>query len=100
LVSQEPILFDATIADNIRFGANFREVTDDEIEMAAKTADIHEFIMNLPQVYVTVSPDLCHSYPHRDMIPKWDPKVAICQEDRNSALLLHVLWYEIQRYCY
>jgi len=36
LVSQEPALFDATIADNIQihYGANFREVTD-EVEMAA-----------------------------------------------------------------
>lgn len=56
LVSQEPILFDATIADNIRFGANFRDVTDEEVETAAKNADIHDFIMSLPQV--------CHHYPH------------------------------------
>jgi len=50
LVSQEPVLFDATIADNIRYGANFREVTDGEVEMAAKSANIHNFIMELPQV--------------------------------------------------
>ena len=55
LVSQEPILFDATIADNIRFGANFRIVSDAEVEAAAKTADIHDFIKSLPQV--------CHSHP-------------------------------------
>lgn len=56
LVSQEPILFDSTIADNIRFGANFRETTDEEIEAAAKIADVHDFIMSLPQV--------CHPHPH------------------------------------
>jgi len=50
LVSQEPVLFDTSIADNIRYGANFREVTDEEVEMAAKSANIHDFVMSLPQV--------------------------------------------------
>ena len=50
LVSQEATLFDATIADNICYGANFREVTDKEVEMAAKGANAHDFITSLPQV--------------------------------------------------
>ena len=50
LVSQEPALFDMTIADNIRYGANFKEVTSEEVEQAAKSANIHDFIMSLPQV--------------------------------------------------
>ena len=50
LVSQEPTLFDLTIAENIRYGANFKEVTDEEIQQAAKSANIHDFIMSLPQV--------------------------------------------------
>ena len=50
LVSQEPALFDMTFAKNIRYGANFKEVTDEEIQQAAKAADIHDFIMSLPQV--------------------------------------------------
>ena len=50
LVSQEPSLFNATIADNIRYGANLREVTDEEVEMAAKCANAHDFITDLPQV--------------------------------------------------
>ena len=52
LVSQEPALFNMTIADNIRYGANFREVTDDEVEEAAKSANIHDFIMSLPKVSI------------------------------------------------
>ena len=40
LVSQEPVLFDASIADNIRYGANYREVSDEEVEQAAKSANI------------------------------------------------------------
>ena len=59
LVSQEPVLFDTSIADNIRYGANFRKVTDEEVEMAAKSANIHNFIMSLPQVCNT----LCHRHP-------------------------------------
>jgi len=50
LVSQEPVLFNTTIADNIRYGANYKEVTDEEIEMAAKNANIHDFVISLPQV--------------------------------------------------
>ena len=51
LVSQEPVLFDTTIANNIRYGANFREVSDEEIEKAAKSANIHNFIVTLPKVH-------------------------------------------------
>ncbi|XP_065884365.1 ATP-dependent translocase ABCB1-like isoform X2 [Dysidea avara] len=53
LVSQEPVLFHASIADNIRYGANFREVTDEEVQEAAKCANVHDFIMGLPQGYET-----------------------------------------------
>ena len=44
IVSQEPILFDTSISDNIRYGANHREVSDEEITDSAKVANIHEFI--------------------------------------------------------
>ena len=50
IVSQEPVLFDTTIADNIRYGANFRKVSDEEVIEAAKSANIHNFIESLPQV--------------------------------------------------
>ena len=50
IVSQEPVLFDTSIAENIRYGANFREVSDEEVVEAAKTANIHTFIDSLPQV--------------------------------------------------
>ena len=50
IVSQEPVLFDTTIAENIRYGANFREVSDEEVVEAAKAANIHTFIESLPQV--------------------------------------------------
>uniref|UniRef100_A0A673J6R8 ATP-binding cassette, sub-family B (MDR/TAP), member 5 n=1 Tax=Sinocyclocheilus rhinocerous TaxID=307959 RepID=A0A673J6R8_9TELE len=53
LVSQEPILFDCTIAENIQYGDNSRVVTQEEIEDAAKKANIHNFIIGLPEKYNT-----------------------------------------------
>ncbi|TSK34721.1 Multidrug resistance protein 1B [Bagarius yarrelli] len=53
LVSQEPILFDCTIAENIQYGDNNRVVSQAEIEDAAKNANIHDFILGLPEKYNT-----------------------------------------------
>ena len=50
IVSQEPILFGCSIAENIAYGDNSREVGKGEIEEAAKAANIHSFINSLPQV--------------------------------------------------
>ncbi len=49
IVSQEPILFDCSIRDNIAYGDNFRDVTMEEIIAAARQANIHTFIESLPQ---------------------------------------------------
>ncbi|CAF4125410.1 unnamed protein product [Rotaria magnacalcarata] len=51
LVSQEPILFDLTIAENIAYGhenASMKEIIE-----AATKANIHDFIQQLPQGYET-----------------------------------------------
>ncbi|XP_075812232.1 multidrug resistance protein 2 [Microtus pennsylvanicus] len=53
IVSQEPILFDCSIAENIAYGDNSRVVSQDEIERAAKDANIHHFIESLPDKYNT-----------------------------------------------
>nr|XP_013796795.1 PREDICTED: ATP-binding cassette sub-family B member 5 [Apteryx mantelli mantelli] len=53
LVSQEPILFDCSIAENIQYGDNSRAVSQEEIEEAAKAANIHTFIEKLPEKYNT-----------------------------------------------
>lgn len=50
IVSQEPVLFDCSLAENIAYGDNSRTVTMDEIRAAAKSANIHSFIDDLPQV--------------------------------------------------
>ncbi|XP_073533905.1 ATP-binding cassette sub-family B member 5-like isoform X1 [Phyllobates terribilis] len=53
IVSQEPILFDCSIAENIAYGDNTREVPMEEIKRAAKAANIHSFIEELPEKYNT-----------------------------------------------
>ncbi|TRZ24974.1 hypothetical protein HGM15179_002195 [Zosterops borbonicus] len=53
IVSQEPILFDFTIAENIAYGDNSRQVSFEEIVTAAKAANIHSFIDSLPDKYNT-----------------------------------------------
>lgn len=50
IVSQEPILFDMSIHDNIAYGDNSRQVSREEVIEAAKKANIHEFIASLPLV--------------------------------------------------
>ena len=51
VVSQEPVLFDATIAENIRYGRE--DATMEDIEKAAKEANAHNFISQLPNGYNT-----------------------------------------------
>lgn len=52
VVLQESLLFAATIKENIAYGMN--NVTDEAIINAAKLANAHEFIENLPDKYHTV----------------------------------------------
>jgi ATP-binding cassette, subfamily B (MDR/TAP), member 1 len=51
VVNQEPILFETTIKENISFGKT--GATDEEIQLAAKNANAHNFIMKLPLKYET-----------------------------------------------
>ena len=50
IVSQEPVLFDMTIKDNIAYAYTTGNLSDTDIIKAAKLANIHEFIMSLPKV--------------------------------------------------
>jgi len=56
VVAQEPVLFAATIAENIRWGRE--DVTDAEIEKAARQANAFDFISKLPKVYPTITQPL------------------------------------------
>uniref|UniRef100_A0AAR2K970 Bile salt export pump n=1 Tax=Pygocentrus nattereri TaxID=42514 RepID=A0AAR2K970_PYGNA len=53
IVSQEPILFDCSIAENIRYGDNQRVLSMDDVISAAKKAQLHDFVMSLPEKYDT-----------------------------------------------
>ncbi|MCU1347711.1 MAG: Lipid exporter, partial [Acidobacteria bacterium] len=52
IVTQDPFLFAASVADNIRRGRP--GASDDEIESAARAAEIHEDIVAMPEQYQTV----------------------------------------------
>jgi ATP-binding cassette subfamily B protein len=51
IILQEPVVFSATVAENIAYGRN--EASRDEIMQAAKAARAHDFIMSLPDGYDT-----------------------------------------------
>jgi ATP-binding cassette subfamily B multidrug efflux pump len=51
IVPQETILFSGSVRDNIRYGRP--EASDEEVEAAAKAAQAHDFILQLPQGYDT-----------------------------------------------
>jgi ATP-binding cassette subfamily B protein len=51
-VSQDVFLFHGTVRDNLAYGKE--DATLEEIESAAKAAEAHEFILQLPQGYDTV----------------------------------------------
>jgi ATP-binding cassette subfamily B protein len=52
VVSQETYLFHASVRENLRFARP--EATDEEIEDAARSAQIHELIASLPEGYDTI----------------------------------------------
>lgn len=52
LVSQDVFLFKGTIRENIAYGAP--HIAYEQIEYAAQIAEIHDFIMGLPQGYDTI----------------------------------------------
>lgn len=52
-VFQDNFLFSCSIADNIRYGLN--GISDDDVIEAAKKAEIHDFILTLPEQYNTLA---------------------------------------------
>jgi ATP-binding cassette subfamily B protein len=53
IVEQEPFLFSRSIRDNITYGVG-RDVSQEEVERAAKAAAIHEVILGFPDGYNTL----------------------------------------------
>ncbi|XP_049873104.1 ATP-dependent translocase ABCB1-like [Pectinophora gossypiella] len=52
LVGQEPVLFNTTVRENIRYGRE--DASDADIEAAARQANAHQFITKLPKGYDTL----------------------------------------------
>ena len=52
IVLQEPVLFGATVRENIAYGR--LDATNEEIEAVARAANAHEFILQLPKDYDTL----------------------------------------------
>ncbi|GJU69193.1 ABC transporter B family member 27-like protein [Tanacetum coccineum] len=53
IVSQEPVLFNCSIEDNIAYGFDGKASTSD-IEKVAKMANAHDFVTSFPEKYQTV----------------------------------------------
>ncbi|KAI4575245.1 hypothetical protein MJG53_020447 [Ovis ammon polii x Ovis aries] len=53
IVSQEPVLFACSIMDNIKYGDNTKEIPKEKVIEAAKQAQLHDFVMSLPEKYET-----------------------------------------------
>jgi ABC-type multidrug transport system fused ATPase/permease subunit len=98
VVSQEPVVFRATLADNLRYGVP--EATPAEIEAAARGALVDQFADQLPRKYETIVGEgghpLSQGQRQRIAIARLlcrDPSVVILDEatsslDRASELLL------------
>jgi ATP-binding cassette subfamily B protein len=53
MVEQEPFLFSRTIRENITYGVS-RDVSDAEVEAAARAAAVHDVILSFPEGYKTL----------------------------------------------
>ncbi|PGG95796.1 hypothetical protein GX51_08117 [Blastomyces parvus] len=53
LVSQEPALYQGSVKDNVLLGVDPTKFTDEDVQKACKDANIHDFIISLPEGYNT-----------------------------------------------
>lgn len=53
IVQQEPVLFARTISENITYGVDSNDITEDDINMAAELANVDSFVASLPNKYET-----------------------------------------------
>ncbi|KAJ5736534.1 ABC multidrug transporter mdr1 [Penicillium malachiteum] len=56
LVSQEPTLYQGSIMDNLLLGVEGRQITEEDVDKACRDANIYDFIVSLPYVYLETFP--------------------------------------------
>lgn len=93
LVSQDPFLFAGSIGDNIRFGDS--DAPASAVEDAARAANVHEFIVSLPEGYDTLIQEdgVNLSVGQRQLISiaravLADPRILIMDEATSSVDLV------------
>uniref|UniRef100_A0A8C7R6Y6 Bile salt export pump n=1 Tax=Oncorhynchus mykiss TaxID=8022 RepID=A0A8C7R6Y6_ONCMY len=86
-LSAEPILFDCSIGDNIKYGDNLREVSLNDIISASKKAQLHDFVMTLPEVMLLSGSQLSRRQKQRIAIARGiirDPKILLLDESTSA----------------
>jgi ATP-binding cassette subfamily B protein len=108
IVEQEPFLFSRTIRENIAYGVQ-REVTDEDVEAAARAAAIHDVIMTFPEGYNTLVGEkgvtLSGGQKQRVAIARTllkDPRIlifddAVSSVDTETEALIHAALEQLRR---
>jgi ABC-type multidrug transport system fused ATPase/permease subunit len=90
IVSQETgLLSGSSVAMNIKFGIHHRTVSDEEVMEAARKANIHDFIMTLPEAYDTPFGEKVFTPGEKQCIAiaraiLMDPKIVVLDEATSS----------------
>lgn len=54
VVSQEPVLFNCSIRENLQYGSD-EEISDEQMKVACQKANCLDFIQRLPQKFDTIT---------------------------------------------
>jgi ATP-binding cassette subfamily B protein len=88
IVEQQPFLFSRSIRENITYGVG-REVSDAEVEAAARAADVHDVILSFPDGYKTLVGErgvtLSGGQKQRVVIARTLPPILILDDSTSSV---------------